>query len=90
MHFEPPSRGSRIGTTLRERSISSNGSDKSRMTHVYVSAAAGSRPMRSTPLGRRPEARAVLERLRAEFPENTRLRGRLARADTNATTNNHP
>jgi len=32
----------------------------------------------------------VLERLRAEFPENTRLRGRLARADTNATTNNHP
>ena len=32
-------------------------------------------------LGRQPEARAVLERLRGEFPENTRLRSRLARAD---------
>ena len=41
-------------------------------------------------LGRRPEARAVLERLRAEFPENTRLRGRLARADTSAVTTNRP
>jgi uncharacterized membrane protein len=41
-------------------------------------------------LGRQPEARAVLERLRADFPDNVRLRGRLARADTNATTHNHP
>ncbi len=41
-------------------------------------------------LGRQPEARAVLERLRAEFPENTRLRGRLARADARPPTNNHP
>ena len=36
-------------------------------------------------LGRKPEARAVLERLRAEFPDNARLRGRLARADATAT-----
>ena len=36
-------------------------------------------------LGRKPEARAVLERLRAEFPDNARLRGRLARADETAT-----
>ena len=41
-------------------------------------------------LGRQPEARAVLERLRAEFPENTRLRGRLARTDARPPTNNHP
>jgi len=41
-------------------------------------------------LGRQPEARAVLERLRAEFPENTRLRSRLARADAAATTTNRP
>jgi len=40
-------------------------------------------------LGRQPEARAVLERLRAEFPENTRLRGRLARTDARPPTNNH-
>jgi uncharacterized membrane protein len=38
-------------------------------------------------LGRKPESRAVLERLQAEFPENARLRGRLARADANATPN---
>ena len=37
-------------------------------------------------LGRKPEARAVLERLQAEFPENARLRGRLARADATAST----
>jgi tetratricopeptide (TPR) repeat protein len=36
-------------------------------------------------LGRKPEARAVLERLQAEFPDNARLRGRLARADANTT-----
>ena len=36
-------------------------------------------------LGRKPEARAVLERLQAEFPDNARLRSRLARADANAT-----
>ena len=41
-------------------------------------------------LGRQPEARAVLERLRAEFPENTRLRGRLARADASPHTNKQP
>src|SRR5881398_3471085 len=41
-------------------------------------------------LGRQPEGRAVLERLRAEFPENTRLRSRLARADTSAVTTNRP
>src|SRR2546426_1971130 len=41
-------------------------------------------------LGRQPEARAVLERLRAEFPENTRLRGRLARADAGRNTNQQP
>ncbi len=41
-------------------------------------------------LGRQPEARAVLERLRAEFPENTRLRGRLARADASRNTNKQP
>ncbi len=41
-------------------------------------------------LGRRPEARAVLERLRAEFPENTRLRSRLARADAGPLTINRP
>jgi len=40
-------------------------------------------------LGRQPEARAVLERLRAEFPENTRLRGRLARTDARPPTNNN-
>jgi uncharacterized membrane protein len=39
-------------------------------------------------LGRQPEARAVLERMRAEFPENTRLRSRLARADASAVTTN--
>jgi uncharacterized membrane protein len=39
-------------------------------------------------LGRHAEARVVLERLRAEFPDNRRLRGRLARADANATTHN--
>jgi len=41
-------------------------------------------------LGRQPEARAVLERLRVEFPENTRLRGRLARADASPNTNKQP
>jgi uncharacterized membrane protein len=41
-------------------------------------------------LGRQPEARAVLERMRAEFPENTRLRSRLARADASAVTTNRP
>lgn len=41
-------------------------------------------------LGRQPEARAVLERLRSEFPENARLRGRLARAETHATTHSNP
>ncbi len=41
-------------------------------------------------LGRQPEARAVLERLRVEFPENTRLRGRLARADASRNTNQQP
>ncbi|HKC83224.1 MAG TPA: tetratricopeptide repeat protein, partial [bacterium] len=41
-------------------------------------------------LGRQPEARAVLERLRVEFPENTRLRGRLARADASPNTINQP
>jgi uncharacterized membrane protein len=40
-------------------------------------------------LGRHAEAREVLERLRAEFPHSARLRGRLARADADATTN-HP
>jgi len=38
-------------------------------------------------LERHAEARVVLERLHAEFPDNTRLRGRLARADANVTTN---
>jgi uncharacterized membrane protein len=37
-------------------------------------------------LGRQTEARATLERLQTEFPENVRLRSRLARADANATT----
>jgi hypothetical protein len=32
------------------------------------------------PLGRQPEARAQLERLQAEFPDNPRLRRRLADA----------
>jgi uncharacterized membrane protein len=41
-------------------------------------------------LGRQPEARAVLERLQAEFPENTRLRSRLARAAAGAITTNRP
>jgi uncharacterized membrane protein len=41
-------------------------------------------------LGRQPEARAALERLRAEFPENTRLRSRLARADASPTTSKQP
>jgi hypothetical protein len=41
-------------------------------------------------LERQPEARAVLERMRAEFPENTRLRSRLARADASAVTTNRP
>src|SRR5437879_3697611 len=41
-------------------------------------------------LGRQPEARAVLERLRVEFPENTRLRGRLARADASPNSNKQP
>jgi uncharacterized membrane protein len=41
-------------------------------------------------LGRQPEARAVLERMRAEFPDNTRLRSRLARADASAVTTNRP
>jgi uncharacterized membrane protein len=41
-------------------------------------------------LGREAEARAVLERLRTEFPENTRLRGRLARADARPPTNSQP
>jgi uncharacterized membrane protein len=41
-------------------------------------------------LGRQPEARAVLERMRAEFPENTRLRSRLARVDASAVTTNRP
>jgi hypothetical protein len=36
------------------------------------------------------EARAVLERLRVEFPENTRLRRRLARADASPNTNEQP
>jgi uncharacterized membrane protein len=37
-------------------------------------------------LGRHAEARVVLERLRTEFPENSRLRGRLARADARPIT----
>ena len=41
-------------------------------------------------LGRHAEARAVLERLRTEFPENTRLRGRLARADARPPTSKQP
>jgi uncharacterized membrane protein len=41
-------------------------------------------------LGREAEARVVLERLRTEFPENTRLRGRLARADARPPTNSQP
>jgi uncharacterized membrane protein len=41
-------------------------------------------------LGRQPEARAVLEGMRAEFPENTRLRSRLARADASPVTTNRP
>jgi uncharacterized membrane protein len=41
-------------------------------------------------LGRHAEARVVLERLRTEFPENTRLRGRLARADARPPTNSQP
>src|SRR5262249_61629965 len=36
-------------------------------------------------LGRGPEARAELGRLRAEFPDNPRLRSRLARAAKAAT-----
>jgi uncharacterized membrane protein len=41
-------------------------------------------------LGREAEARVVLERLQTEFPENTRLRGRLARADARPPTNSQP
>jgi len=41
-------------------------------------------------LGRHAEARVVLERLQAEFPENTRLRGRLARADAHPPTDSQP
>src|SRR3989442_1248499 len=41
-------------------------------------------------LGHQPEARAVLERLRVEFPENARLRGRLARAEASRNTNKQP
>jgi len=41
-------------------------------------------------LGRHAEARVVLERLQTEFPENTRLRGRLARADARPPTNSQP
>jgi uncharacterized membrane protein len=41
-------------------------------------------------LGRQREARAVLERLRAEFPESSRLRSRLARADPSPDTDAHP
>ena len=41
-------------------------------------------------LGRQPEARTVLERLRLEFPENTRLRSRLARADASPNTSKQP
>jgi tetratricopeptide (TPR) repeat protein len=37
-------------------------------------------------LGRQPEARAALQRLQTEFPDNLRLRSRLARADANAIT----
>jgi uncharacterized membrane protein len=41
-------------------------------------------------LGRHAEARVVLERLQTEFPENTRLRGRLARADARPPTDHQP
>jgi hypothetical protein len=41
-------------------------------------------------LGRHAEARVVLERLQTEFPENTRLRGRLARADKRPLTDSQP
>src|SRR5262249_7733246 len=41
-------------------------------------------------LGRRAEARVVLERLQTEFPDNTRLRGRLARADARPPTERQP
>ena len=41
-------------------------------------------------LGRHAEARVVLEWLQTEFPENTRLRGRLARADARPPTNSQP
>jgi len=41
-------------------------------------------------LGRHAEARVVLERLQTEFPENTRLRGRLARADARPPTDSQP
>ena len=41
-------------------------------------------------LGRHAEARVVLERLQIDFPENTRLRGRLARADARPPTDRQP
>jgi tetratricopeptide repeat protein len=41
-------------------------------------------------LGRRPEARAVLEQMRAEFPDSVRLRSRLARADRRADGSDDP
>ena len=41
-------------------------------------------------LGRHAEARVVLERLQIDFPENTRLRGRLARADARPPTDSQP
>src|SRR5262249_49289765 len=40
--------------------------------------------------GRRAEARVVLERLQTEFPDTTRLRGRLARADARPPTERQP
>jgi uncharacterized membrane protein len=41
-------------------------------------------------LGRHAEARGVLEGLQTEFPENMRLRGRLARADARPPTDHQP
>jgi len=41
-------------------------------------------------LGRHAEARVVLEQLQTEFPDNTRLRGRLARTDARPPTDSQP
>ena len=86
----PPRRCSRIGTTPRAPSRSSHGSAPLRTSHSCASAAAWLTADALDALGRRAEARVVLERLRTEFPENTRLRGRLARADARPPTNSQP